>query len=334
MDYRVLGRTGLVVSELGFGGHEYRRWLNVQQFPERWDREAFLRTQPERTRLIGAAIDAGVNYFDTTLVEEAESLGLALAALGETREVNLAAMVVFLFRRLKPDEKTKWRDIIIDGVQERLRLLQTDHIDALNIHMPEDSYSRDKLQVTLETLKELHREAKIGSIGASSHQLGFLAELMRKRDCFDSVMIPYNYQQQEARDVIFPLAKALEVGVVVMKPLSWPYYGIPFTRFGPVQGEEAECTPAQTSLRWILRSREVATVVLSMNTRAELEENLAAVTKKGGVDERVLGRYLKAAQGPGAKEKLTRMLEDPAIDISNYAKRALAELSRDAAASR
>jgi aryl-alcohol dehydrogenase-like predicted oxidoreductase len=52
------------------------------------------------------------------------------------------------------------------------------------------------------------------------------AELMRRHDCFDTVMVRYNYHLQEAREALFPLCKALDVGVVVMKPLTWPYYGI------------------------------------------------------------------------------------------------------------
>lgn len=328
MKYRILGRTGLKVSELGFGGHEYRRWLNTQHFPGEWNRQEFLKTQPQRNKLIETAIDAGINYFDTTLVEEAKSLGSALNALGRRKDVYMSAMIVFLFRRMKSNPKTTWRDIVAEGVEERLRLLRTDHIDVFNIHMPEVDYSRDKLEVTLEVLSEMKRQGKVGWIGASSHELGFLAELIRKYDCFDSVMVQYNYHLQGARDTVFPLTKALEVGVVVMKPFSWPYYGIPFMRFGPAEGEGGQYTPAQISLRWILSSPEVATVVPSMNAPAELEENLHAITKEGRVDERVLDLYLKAARGDEAKEKLTSMLKDPAIDVSNYAKRALAELDQ------
>lgn len=156
----------------------------------------------------------------------------------------------------------------------------------------------------------------------------FLAELIRKNDCFDSVMIRYNYHLQEARDVLFPLCKALGTGVAVMKPLCWPYYGIPFMRFGPVEGEEeSPYTPAQLCLRWILRSSEISTVASSINTMEELEENLAALVKDDEIDEKILDSYLKAATGPEAKKKLEKMLDDPAIDIRHYTKRTLADFS-------
>jgi len=153
-------------------------------------------------------------------------------------------------------------------------------------------------------------------------------ELIRKYDCFDSVMIRYNYHLQEAREIIFPLCKALEIGVIVMKPFCWPYYGIPFMRFGPVEGEEkSPYTPAQLCLRWILRSPEVSTVVPSINAMEELEENLTALVKDDEIDEKILESYLKAAIGPEAKRKLERMLDDPAVDIRHYAKRALTDFS-------
>lgn len=323
MRYRVLGRTGLKVSELGFGGHEYRRWLNTYHFPEKFDREEFLKAQPQRNKMIELAIDSGVNFFDTTLKEEAESLGFALKSLGRRKEVYIAAMIVFPFRKMGERPETRWRDVILEGVEGRLRTLQTDHIDVFNIHMPENHYSKDKLKTALGVLEEFREQGKIRGIGASSHELGFLAELLRKYDCFDSIMVRYNYHLQEARDVLFPLTKALEVGVVIMKPLSWPYYGIPFMRFGPVEGEEDFYTPAQHSLRWILSSSEVATVVSGMNGQDEFEENLGAIEKEGEPDESVLDSYLKAAKSPEAKDRLVEMLSDPAIDIRSYARRAL-----------
>jgi aryl-alcohol dehydrogenase-like predicted oxidoreductase len=101
--------------------------------------------------------------------------------------------------------------------------------------MPENNYSRDRLRITLEVLGEMKKQGRIGAIGASSHEPRFLAELIRKYDCFDSVMVRYNYHLQEARDVIFPLCKALGIGVVVMKPFSWPTTGYPSPTSAPTR---------------------------------------------------------------------------------------------------
>ncbi len=330
MRYRILGRTKLKISEIGLGGHEYRRPLPTTL--GRWgelDFEKFTATQPVRNEIVRRAIDLGINYFDTTRMEEAMSLGSALKSLGARENIHIAAMIVFPFRKMEENPKSKWRDIVWDGIGSSLKWLQTNYVDVFNLHMPEDNYSQEKLKLIIDVFREAREEGKIGWVGASSHDPRFLAELIRKYDCFDVVMVRYNYYLQEAREVLFPLCKALEIGVVVMKPFCWPYYGIPFTKFGPVKGEgESQYTPAQLCLRWILKSPEISTVVPSVNSIMELEENVAALSKEGEINEKILDSYLKIATGLEAKEKLKMMLNDPAVDIRHFAKEALLELEK------
>jgi aryl-alcohol dehydrogenase-like predicted oxidoreductase len=334
MNYRVLGRTGFKVSELGLGGHEYARFLNPVHYPgerkaeEEVSPEELSASQGPRNELIERAIDAGVNYFDTGLVEEAQSLGLALKTLGRRKDVHIAAETLWPVRRLKDIPKPKWRDAVSEWVNLRLRVLQIDHIDVFNVHMPEDNYSRERFEGIIEGLKETKDEGRISAIGAASHELRFLAELIRKYDCFDSIMIPYNYHRQEAREVLFPLCKALNVGVVIMKSFCWPYYGISFVYFCPPDLEMGGYTPSQLSLRWILSSPEVSTIAPGTNTMKELEENLATFTKEEKMDEGVLKQCLEIALSPKGKQKLRELRQDEEIArtrayIRGYAERAL-----------
>ncbi len=326
MKYRVLGRTGLKVSEVGMGGHEYRRPLPTTL--GRWgelDEAVFTRTQPARNQVIQAAIAAGINFFDATQPEEAKSLGQALAALGCKPEVHVAIMILTPCRKLKEAPRSMWRQTIREDVEDSLRLLQAEYADLLHLHMPERDYSPQRFTAALEAVRELQAEKRIGFIGASSHQPRFLGEVMRKYDCFDAVMIRYNYHLQEARDAIFPLAKMLEVGVIVMKPLAWPFYGLPFTRFDPGNRGDDPVTPTQHALRWILQSPEVSTVVPGMNSLEEVAENVAASTPEGKADEGVLQRHLQTALGPKGRAILSRLTEDPRVDTRHFAKSALSE---------
>jgi aryl-alcohol dehydrogenase-like predicted oxidoreductase len=139
-------------------------------------------------------------------------------------------------------------------------------------------------------------------------------------------MVPYNYRLQEGREALFPLCVALDVGVVVMKPFSWPYYGLSFVNFHPDEMKTKGYTPSQTSLRWILESPEVSTIVPATNNIDELKENLAIFAEQHEVDEDVLRRCLEIAQSPRGRDKLRALSEGPARgrnDIKNYAKRAL-----------
>ncbi len=332
MKYRILGRTGFKVSELGLGGHEYARFLNPYHFPERKaekpvGHDELVTTQSPRTKLIEYAINAGVNYFDTGLIEECQSLGLSLKTLGRRNEVHIAAEMMTPVARLNTVPRAKWRDTILEAINERLNVLGTMRIDVFNVHGVSEGYSRERFEFVIDVLKEARSQGKIRAIGAADHRLSFIAELIRKFDCFDSIMVPYNFHRQEAK-ILFPLCKALDVGIVVMKPFCWPYYGLSFTNFCPEDYEASVFSPAQTALRWILKSPEVSTIVPGTNTMAELEENVGAVSKEGELDDGILKKSLEIAQSPEGKEKLRALnkKEDVARTrayIRGYAKMAL-----------
>lgn len=337
--YRILGRTGMKVSELGLGGHEYGRFLNPVHFPgerkpeEEVSQDVLMATQGPRNELIKRAIEAGINYFDTTLVEEAQSLGVALKTLGKRREVHIAAETLWPLKVLGGLPRSRWRDAVLEMVENRLKVLQTDYIDVFNIHMPEEGYSRKAFEFLIETLSEVKAEGKIRAIGVATHKLNLLAELMRKYDCFDTVMVPYNYHRQKARETIFPLCRVLEVGVVVMKPFCWPYYGIHFTYFCPADIDTRGYTPSQTSLKWILRSPEVSTVVPAMNSIKELEDNLGAFAKENEINEEVLKRSLEFALSPEGKAKLKELCKNEVIARTRAYIRGYAEMALKAGVS-
>jgi predicted aldo/keto reductase-like oxidoreductase len=197
----------------------------------------------------------------------------------------------------------------------------------LNVHLPEIRFSRKRLSAALEVFSDLQREGRIRKLGASSHQIRFLAEMIRKYDCFDSVMVRYNYHLQEARDVLFPLCKACDIGVVVMKPFAWPYYGIPFIHFSPTPQDPTTLTPAQTSLRWILNAPEVGTIVPGMNNEQELNENLNAFNERN-LNPQLLKQSLRVAQSEQAQRILENLVNDPAVDLQHFAKNAIRDLAR------
>jgi len=330
MKYRTLGRTGFKVSELGLGGHEYARHLNLSHF--RGNRELeeplsineLLETQDPRTNLIKEAISSGINYFDTTLIEEAQSLGLALETLGKRDEVYLTAEVISPFRRIESSTKSALMRVMASGVEGRLKVLRTDRIDVFNLCLPEDGYSREKLEAFIEVLKWLRKEGKIGAIGTTCHRPRFLAELIREHDCFDVVTVPYNYHLNDSNEVLFPLCKEREIAFVAMKPFCWPYYGVPITYFKPESLPEEVISVSQTSLRWIMESPEVCTVIPGVNSRAELKENVSAFERADGVDENILKICLNRALSQEGKAILRNLAKIKGVrtDIRAYASRA------------
>ena len=136
MKYKQLGRSGLFVSEIclgtmTFGGSESAGMWKMIGALEQGDVNA----------IVGRAIDAGVNFFDTADVysfgESEKLFGQALKNLGTKRKDVVIATKVFGSMGPGPNDRGASRGHIMDSVRGSLDRLQTDHIDLYQIHWPD-----------------------------------------------------------------------------------------------------------------------------------------------------------------------------------------------------
>ena len=192
MEYRELGKTGLKISRLGFGG------IPIQ------------RIDAEGTRVLMHRLkDAGVNYIDTArgyTVSE-EYLGYALE--------GIRGHFVLATKSMARDKAGMAAD-----VETSLKNLRTGYIEIYQIHNP----TMDQLeQVTapggaLEALKEAKAAGKIGHIGLTAHSL----EVFRKAlelDWVETIMFPYNIVETQGEKLIQACADK-GIGFIGMKPLA------------------------------------------------------------------------------------------------------------------
>lgn len=194
MQKRRLGRTGLQVSQVGFGG----TWI-AQLSPA------------EAVAVVRRAFDLGVTYFDTAKWDgdSEEKLG---AALKEVRDQCVIAT--------KTGSRTK-RESLLD-LKESLKLLQTDRIDILQIHGIDDEATLRKAMGpdgVLQTCKEARREGLVDFIGITGHKPRVLLQAIQTGE-FDTVLVPINAVTRQALEELVPYAKAHDFGVAAMKPFS------------------------------------------------------------------------------------------------------------------
>jgi aryl-alcohol dehydrogenase-like predicted oxidoreductase len=204
MLYRPLGRTGLTVSELGFGCASY------------WGKPAF--DEATAVGLVHEAIDRGVTFFDTGASYSAGQaeprLGRALKGRDRDRLVIATKAGTYhagggqIARDFSPAA-------IVASAEHSLKTLGVDHIDLLQLHGPGAEELTDALLAALEGLK---RRGVVGALGANSFDPAVLEHIV-DLPIFDVVMVDYNVLRPE-REPLIARAAAAGKGVLAGMPLA------------------------------------------------------------------------------------------------------------------
>lgn len=203
MQYSTLGNTGLTVSRLGLGGAPIGG-----DFGKVSDQQAIT--------VIHAAIDLGINFFDTAPLygggESERRYGIALK--GRREQVVLATKAV-----MRGDPYTY--DNTIDSVESSLRRLQTDYIDVIQLHEAEHVPFEDAMNGTIAAFLKLKEQGKVRAIGVNAGRHELLLPFI-KTGKIDTVQTfsKYTLLDHTAKDMLFPLAKEKEVGVINGSPLG------------------------------------------------------------------------------------------------------------------
>ena len=192
MEYRVLGKTGLKISRLGFGG------IPIQ------------RIDAEGTKvLVHQMLEAGINYIDTArgyTVSE-EFLGYALEGIRDKFVIATKSM-------------SRTKEAMAADIEISLKNLRTDYIDLYQIHnaTPEQLEQVMAPGGALEALQEAKAAGKIGHIGLTAHSLETF-KLALNLDWVETFMFPYNIVETQAEKLIVECAKR-NIGFIDMKPLA------------------------------------------------------------------------------------------------------------------
>jgi len=213
MRYRTLGRTGLQVSEIGYGawGIGGSQWIGADDGTS--------------VRSLKSARDAGVNFFDTALAyNEGHSEELLGRAFGTSREVVIASKV--------PPKNRVWpatasstlqevfpRDYVLECLDLTLRNLGREQVDLFQFHVWNDAWAGDEeWHSTVHAMRASGKAAHIG-ISINDHQPGNALQALAT-GLVDAVQVIYNIFDQSPDDELLPYCHEHQIGVIARVPFD------------------------------------------------------------------------------------------------------------------
>lgn len=317
MEYRTLGRTGLRVSEIGFGAWAIGGPSTLGGQPIGWGET----DDATSLRALQTCLDLGINFIDTADVYGAghseELIGRAFK--GQRDRVIIATKVG---NRDTP-ERGWFKDFspqwVREAVEASLRRLQTDYIDLYQLHSPD----RDFLYTpeVFDVFEELKQAGKIRyygvSVGPWQHGVSVI-----HTGRGDALQVLFNLLEREAATGLFPLAQEHNIGIIVRVPLASGFLTgkfTPQTRFPPNDHRSIKYPPeklretvarverikavaerlhrplVQVALQYVLSYPAVSTVIAGAKTPEQVRQNAAASDGRRLTEEEV--KELEAAAG-------------------------------------
>jgi aryl-alcohol dehydrogenase-like predicted oxidoreductase len=304
MKYRLIGRTGIKVSELSLGCMTFGDWhLNIGNLD-----------QKAANGIVGQCLDAGVNLFDTADVycegRSEETLGVAL---GKHRHEVLVASKCGARSALGQNNVGATRNHIMSAVEGSLRRLKTDYIDLYQIHFWDEL---TPIEETLRALDDLVRSGKVRYLGCSNFAAWQVTRALWTADShnwvrFETIQMQYSLLRRDIENEHIDLCKDQSLGLLVWSPLMGGWLSGKFRRDVPREkgwrrGDPAnplnalefmrvdednafkvidalvdiaadkQATVAQISLAWLLAKEAVTSVIVGVRNLEQLSDNLGA----------------------------------------------------------
>jgi aryl-alcohol dehydrogenase-like predicted oxidoreductase len=305
MRYRFLGRTGLLVSELGlgtntFGGGQDSRWKAFGAL----DRQGV-------GAVIGAALDAGVNLIDLADTygdgESEARVGEALQDLGVARDQVILTDKACLRTGPGPNAVGLSRAHVMDSVETSLRKLKTDYLDIFQLH---NFDAATPIEETLEALEILVRQGKVRYVGCSNFTAWQVAVARgvaeaRRLPRIEAVEANYTVAARVIERELIPFLSHQGVGLLVWGPLGAGLLTGKYDRQGggpegarlvsggstianreraldavdvmrPIAAAHG-ASVGQVALAWLLAKPAVSSVIVGCKSPEQLRDNLAAM---------------------------------------------------------
>lgn len=310
MQYARLGNTGLVVSRLAFGAMTFGTGQGPFAIVSK------VSAQELADRMIGRALDAGVNHFNTADVyTQGQSEEMLGKALGSKRK-DVVISTKGGFRTAPPIlHQGLSRRHILASCEGSLKRLGTDYIDIYLVHRVD---LNTPVEETVEALDTLVKQGKVRYVGFSNWPAWMAAKAVgiQERCGFARFRAAELYYSLVGRDFEHELAPFVEdagIGVLVWSPLAGGFLSGKYTRENPhgdggrltgleilpydkdkgyeivdllrTVAKDHGASPAQIAIAWLLTKKPVSSVLIGANKMTQLEDNLAATSVRLTAEE-------------------------------------------------
>ena len=304
MRYRLLGRTGLYVSELCLGTMTFGGASGMWKIVGGLEQDA-------STALVKQAFDAGVNFIDTANVYangvSEKITGHAIKSLGLPRdELVIATKANGVMDEKAINMRGQSRHHLMQSLDASLKRLQLDHIDLYQLHGYDPLTPLDEVLATLNDMVRSGKVRYIGLCNMAAWQImkGLAISDKHQWARFESVQAYYTVAGRDLEREVLPLLQDQQVGLMVWSPLAGGLLSGKFSPDGtgpdgsrrasfdfpfvdkprafrcvdamrPI-AERHQVPVARVALAWLLSRPQVSTVIMGAKTPAQLEDNLGA----------------------------------------------------------
>ncbi len=283
MEYRTLGRTGIEVSELGFGAWEIG-WTPLEK-------------GDDVGRLLNRALDLGINFIDSSAAYR-WSEELIAKYVGHRRDEFTFATKCGSWRELLPDGE--WVQTLDYGtkaitpqIDRSLQRLKMDCLDIVQLHSP--PYEDVAFGDGLEGLKRAQEQGKVRFISISAD--GDAALKAIEIGEYDTLQITYNVLDQAPGGII-AAAREKDMGIIIKQPIANAVFeGADSENPSNALADRArrvlaqqvigDLPPVETALRWLMCDDNVHTAIVGTTNIDHLEDNVQSV-EQGRLQDDIL----------------------------------------------
>ena len=261
--FRILGRSGIKVSLVGFGA-----------------------SRTMEPSLVKIALDSGINFLDTGRAynngRNEIMIGKVIKGIRDKTIIQSKMGIRFRGNKIKNVSPGKIEKKMQSLLEASLKALQTDYIDIMLLHGAADTELIEN-ETVMNFLSAAKKKGQIRACGFSSHKNQI--ELLRtanKTNFYDVIMVPYNHKgsyihmlsggygewDQKALESELKKAHQNNIGLIAMKTASG----------GPYSPDGKSKPSYKDALKWLLNHEYIHTVAVAMGNMGEISENIQAMT--------------------------------------------------------